>query len=212
MDLMGVINGLVTFVPRMIKAGKGGHIAAVSSMSGLMAAPTVAPYGAAKAGLINLMEAYWMALKPYGIGVSCLCPAGIKTNIAEASYTRPKALEKTGYNTNEKTIAFMRHHYSFGIDPVELAQILKKGIEDEVLLVLPFPDPERFMKEYGERMVNYCTKEGMKRQAELDVKRQQDRAKRPMPGLEGAFEAGWGNAREDLTWVKPSSRFKPEKK
>jgi len=207
-DLMGVINGLVTFVPRMIKAGLGGHIATVSSMSGLMAAPTVAPYGAAKAALINLMEAYWMALKPYNIGVSCLCPAGIKTNIAEASYTRPKALENTGYNTNEKTIQFMRHHYSFGIDPVELAKILKKGIEDEVLLILPFPDAEKMMKQYGERMVNYCTKEGMARQAEAEKKQREDFSKNAGVGLEGAAEAGWGNAREGLTWVKKSERFK----
>ncbi len=211
-DLFGVINGLVTFVPRMIKAGKGGHIATVSSMSGLMAAPTVAPYGAAKAALINLMEAYWMALKPYGIGVSCLCPGGIRTNIAEASYTRPKSLASTGYNTSEKTIEFMRHHYSFGIEPVELAKILKKGIEDEVLFILPFPEAEKMMKQYGERMVNLCSKVGMKRQAEIDAKRNEERLKHPMPGLEGAWEAGWGNAREDLTWVKKSARFAPKKK
>ena len=189
-DLMGVINGLVTFVPRMIKAGKGGHIAAVSSMSGFMAAPTVAPYGAAKAALINLMEAYWMALKPYGIGVSCLCPAGIKTNIAEASYTRPEALAKSGYNTSEKTIEFMRHHYSFGIDPVELAEILKKGIEDEVLFVLPFPEPEKMMKQYGERMVNYCTKEGMKRQEELEAKQREERQNIRCPVWKGRRRQG----------------------
>jgi NAD(P)-dependent dehydrogenase (short-subunit alcohol dehydrogenase family) len=211
-DLMGVINGMITFVPRMIQAGKGGHIAAVSSMSGLMAGPTVAPYGTAKAGVIHLMECYYLGLKPYGIGVSCLCPGGIKTNIAEASYTRPQKLANTGYNTNDKTIEFMRHHYSFGIDPVELAQILKKGIEDEVLLVLPFPEPERFMKEHLERMVNYCTKEGMKRQAEIEIKNQERRRTNPMPGLEGAYEAGWANANPDLTWVKKSERFKPKEK
>jgi hypothetical protein len=143
-----------------------------------------------------------MALKPYGIGVTCLCPGGIKTNIAEASYTRPEKLANTGYNTNEKTIAFMRHHYSFGIEPVELAKMLKKGIEDEVLLVIPFPNPEQMLKQYGERLANYCSPEGMKRQAEMDARRQEERRRHPMPGLEGAHEAGWGKAREDLTWVK----------
>jgi NAD(P)-dependent dehydrogenase (short-subunit alcohol dehydrogenase family) len=210
-DLMGVINGLVTFVPRMIKAGKGGHIASVSSMSGFMAGSTVTPYGTAKAGVIHLMECYWQALKPYGIGVSCLCPGGIKTNIAEASYTRPKALDNTGYNTSEKTVEFMRHHYSFGIEPVELAKILKKGIEDEVLLVLPFPEPEKMMKEFGERMVNFCTKEGMARQAARDAKMQEERKNHPMPGMEGAAEVEWGSARPDLTWVKKSERFKKKK-
>ncbi|MHB8104846.1 MAG: SDR family oxidoreductase, partial [Dehalococcoidales bacterium] len=128
-DLGGVVNGMVTFVPRMIKAGKGGHIATVASMGGLMGTAGCAPYSAAKAAVINLMESYYIALKPYGIGVTCLCPGGIKSNIGESSYTRPKSLANTGYNTNETTIAFMHKHYSYGIDPVELAHIFKKGIE-----------------------------------------------------------------------------------
>jgi NAD(P)-dependent dehydrogenase (short-subunit alcohol dehydrogenase family) len=200
--LGGVINGMVTFVPRMIKSGRPGHIATVASMGGLMGASRCAPYSAAKAAVINLMESYYQALKSYNIGVSCLCPGGIKTNIGESSYTRPKELSNTGYNTNEKTIAFMAHHYSFGIDPVELAQIFKKGIENDVLYVIPFPEPENFMKNVMERMVNYTTPEGMKRQAELNKKMMEERKKNPNPMMEGADEAGWGQAREDITWVK----------
>ncbi len=202
--LGGVINGMVTFVPRMIKAGLGGHIVTVSSMSGFMAAPTVAPYGAAKAAVINLMEAYYLALKPYGIGVSCVCPGGIRTNIAEASYTRPAHLANTGYNTNETTIEFMRHHYSFGIEPVELAWIVKKGIEDEQLLILPFPGAEKMLRDYGERLANYCSGEGARRQQELEMKRREEMMKHMGEDgpMKGAAEAGWGNARPDLDWVK----------
>jgi NAD(P)-dependent dehydrogenase (short-subunit alcohol dehydrogenase family) len=204
--LGGVINGMVTFVPRMIKAGKGGYIVSVSSMAGFMGGPTTAPYSAAKAAVINLMETYYQALKPYDIGVSCVCPGGIKSNIGESSYTRPKHLENTGYNTNETTIEFMRHHYSFGIDPVELAKILKKGIEDEVFFILPMPEPEKMLKGIAEQIINYATPEGMKRQEELNMKRREEMRKHPMPGLEGAAEAGWGRAREDLTWVKERQR------
>jgi NAD(P)-dependent dehydrogenase (short-subunit alcohol dehydrogenase family) len=204
--LGGVINGMVTFVPRMIKAGKGGYIATTASMAAFMGGATTAPYSAAKAAVLNLMESYYQALKPYGIGVSCLCPGGIRSNIAEASYTRPKSLENTGYNTNEKTIEFMRHHYSFGIDPVELANILKKGIENEQLFILPVPDPEKMLRGMVERIVNYATPEGMKRQEELMKKRMEEMAKNPMPGLEGADEAGWGRAKSNLTWVKERPR------
>jgi len=200
--LGGVINGMVTFVPRMIKAGKGGHIATTASMGGLMGGVGTAPYSAAKAAVINLMESYYQALKPYGIGVSCLCPGGIKTNIGESSYTRPKRLSNTGYNTNEKTIAFMRHHYSFGFDPVELAHIFKKGIENDVLYVMPMPEPEKMMRGICERMANYTTPEGMKRQEEANLKRMEEMRKTPAPMMQGAAEAGWGRAREDLTWVK----------
>jgi NAD(P)-dependent dehydrogenase (short-subunit alcohol dehydrogenase family) len=200
--LGGVVNGMVVFVPRIIKAGKGGHIATVASMGGLMGASRCAPYSAAKAAVINLMESYYQALKPYGIGVSCLCPGGIKTNIGESSYTRPKNLAATGYNTNETTIAFMRHHYSFGIDPVDLAKIFKKAIENDVLYVLPFDNPEEFMQRTMGRMVNYTTPEGMKRQEELNKKMMEERKTKPHPMMQGAEEAGWGMAKEDLTWVR----------
>jgi NAD(P)-dependent dehydrogenase (short-subunit alcohol dehydrogenase family) len=202
--LGGVINGMVTFVPRMIKAGKGGYIATTSSMGGFMGTSGCAPYSAAKAAVNNLMESYYQALKPYGIGVSVLCPGGIKSNIAEASFTRPKHLANTGYNINKKTIEFMRYHYSFGIDPVELAYVLKKEIENEQLFIIPVPDPERMLRDNFERIINYATPEGMQRQEELMKKRMEEMRKRMGKNnpMEGAVEAGWGKARADLTWVK----------
>jgi NAD(P)-dependent dehydrogenase (short-subunit alcohol dehydrogenase family) len=204
-DLGGVINGMVTFVPRMIKAGKGGYIVTTSSMGGFMGGMTTAPYSAAKAAVNNLMMSYYQALKPYGIGVSCLCPSGIISNIGESTFTRPKHLENTGYNVDEKVIEFMRYHYSMGIDPVELAQLVKKGIENEVFFILPFPDPEKVLRDALEGMFNYATPEGTKKQDEINKKRMEERKKHPMKNLEGAAEAGWGTARKDLTWVKASS-------
>ena len=204
--LGGVINGMVTFVPRMIKSGRPGHISTVASMGGLMGGATTAPYSAAKAAVINLMESYYTALKPYGIGVTCLCPGGIQSNIGESEYTRPEHLKTTGYNTSEKTIAFMRHHYSFGIDPIDLANILKKGIENEQLYVLPMDNPEEMLRQNFERFINYATPEGMKRQEELAKKRQEEMQGRmddKEGPLAGAREVNWGSAREDLTWVKP---------
>ncbi len=38
-NLGGIINGMVTFVPRMIKAGLGGHIVTIASLGGLGAGP-----------------------------------------------------------------------------------------------------------------------------------------------------------------------------
>jgi len=201
-DLGGVINGMVTFVPRMIKAGKGGYIATVSSWGGFMGQPGCAPYSAAKAAVNNLMESYYTALKPYGIGVSVLCPTGIKSNIGESTFTRPKHLENTGYHVTDQTIEFMRKHYSFGIDPVDLAKILKKGIEDEILYVIPLPDPEKALRDNFERVINYTTPQGTKRQDELEKKRREERKKNPAPNIQGADEARWGRARPDITWVK----------
>jgi len=203
-NLFGVINGLVTFVPRMIQAGKGGYIASTSSMAGFGGGPTVAPYAAAKAAVNSLMESYYLSLKPYGIGVSCLCPGGINSKIHEATFNRPGHLKSTGYLVNERTIEFEGKFNARGIDPVELAHILKRGIEDEVLYIVPAPDPEAMLRDHVERVVNYATPEGMKLQDELAQKRREEMRKR-MGGTDlfaGATEAGWGKAREDLTWVK----------
>jgi NAD(P)-dependent dehydrogenase (short-subunit alcohol dehydrogenase family) len=202
-DLGGVINGMVTFVPRMIKAGKGGYIVTTSSMAGFGAAPTCTPYSTAKAAVNSLMESYYQSLKPYNIGVSCLCPGGINTNIAEATFTRPAHLKNTGYRVDKRTIEFESKANAQGMDPVELAYILKKGIENEVLFILPDPDPEKVLREHLERIFNYSTPEGMKRQEELTNKRMEEMRK---PGSKspwaGAAEAGWGKARPDITWVK----------
>src|SRR4030065_1064846 len=58
-NLGGVINGMVIFVPRMLKAAKGGYIVTTSSMSGFMAASGCTPYSVAKAGGNSLMECYY---------------------------------------------------------------------------------------------------------------------------------------------------------
>ena len=55
-NLGGIINGMVTFVPRMIKAGLGGHIVTIASLGGLGPGSTTAPYSCSKAAVINLME------------------------------------------------------------------------------------------------------------------------------------------------------------
>jgi len=205
-NLFGVINGMVVFVPRMIKADKGGYIATTSSMSGFMAASGCTPYSVSKAGVNSLMESYYQALKPYGIGVSCLCPGGINSNIAEATYTRPKHLANTGYRVNKTTIEFEGKANAQGMDPVELANILKKGIENEQLFIIPTPEPEKMLRYSLERIINYATPEGMAKQEELMKKRMEEMRKH-MGGknlFEGAAEAGWGKAKEDITWVKES--------
>lgn len=200
--LGGVINGMITFVPRMIKAGKGGHIVTVSSWGGFMGFANTAAYACAKAAVNNLMESYYAALKPYGIGVTCLCPVGINSNIHEAPLTRPEHLKNTGYNVNEKTMEYERKNfYETGIDPVDLAKKLKKAIEDEVVFAFQFDNPEQMLRDNFERFLNYTTPEGLKRLEELEKKRREQMANRTSP-MANAEEVGWGKARKDITWVK----------
>lgn len=203
-NLGGVINGMVTFVPRMIKAGKGGHITTVASWGGFMGFANTAPYACAKAAVVNLMESYYMGLKPYGIGVSCLCPIGINSNIHESPLTRPEKLKNTGYNVSQKTMEYEKKaFYESGIDPVDLAKILKTGIENEQLYIFQFDNPEKMLRDNYERIINYATPEGMKRMEEMEKKRREEMAQRQNTGpMGGAEEAGWGKAKEGIDWVK----------
>jgi NAD(P)-dependent dehydrogenase (short-subunit alcohol dehydrogenase family) len=209
--LGGVINGMVTFVPRMIKAGKGGHIATTSSWGGFMGDSGTAPYSAAKAAVNNLMESYYLALKPYGIGVSVLCPMNIRSNIFEAVYTRPKHLQNTGYNVIEKTVNFLRSIHAQGMDPVELAQIFKKGIENEQLYVIPYPDSERMLKDNFQRVLYSASAEGVKKLEALRKKCAEEMRKQE--GGKNLYEhgsdMGFGKARADLTWVKNAAKESP---
>lgn len=153
-NLGGVINGMVTFVPRMIKSGKPGHIVTTSSLGGLMGSALAAPYSAAKAAVINLMESYRQGLEKHQIGVSVLCPANIKSNIAEASRLRPAQFGQSGYVENEDSIASLHSIHQHGMDPVELAQHVKRAIEANKLYVIPYPEAKDGLRAHFDQIVD----------------------------------------------------------
>jgi len=147
-NLGGVVNGMQTFVPRMIAAGRGGHIVTTSSVGGFEGNQAAGIYSAAKAAVINLMESYRMSLEKYGIGVSVLCPANIRSNIAEATKTRPEHLAKTGYVVNDEVIRSLHGIYSHGMDPMELARHVKRGIEENQLYIIPYPEVKEGLEKH----------------------------------------------------------------
>jgi len=215
----GVVNGLITFVPRMIKAGKGGYIAATVSWGAFGAAAMVAPYTAAKAAVLNLMESYYLALKPYGIGVSAICPANIKSRIYEtALLNRPEHLKNTGYNVNEKTQEFLASTHVHGIDPRVLAECLKEGIGNEQFLIIPYDDGPRMVELELRRFVDYASPEGMRA---IEERRNQPPTEEQLkmmsvregyeikPGPRNFFnnDSGFGKARADIDWIDPGKKL-----
>ena len=203
--LHAVVNGLVIFVPRMVKAyghKEEFHVAATSSMGAFMAGPTTAPYSAAKAAVNNLIYSYNESLKPYGGGATVLCPGNINSNIGEAEKYRPAHLRNTGYNVTDKTIDLLKSIHAQGMDPIELANHLKAGIENDQPLVIPYPNPEQMARQQHEIIENYCTPEGVKRLEEMRLQMEER-----MSSFRGGYEdAGFGKARADLDWVDPSKK------
>ncbi|MDR1206092.1 MAG: SDR family NAD(P)-dependent oxidoreductase [Peptococcaceae bacterium] len=214
--LSAVVNGLVIFVPRIIKAYAGKtecHIAATSSWGGWIAGPTTAPYSAAKAAVNNLMESYYVALKPYGIGASALCPMNINTNIWETERHRPERFKNSGYNTTEDVIDLLKEHVSGGIDPLELAERFKRGIEAGQVFIVPYPNAYEIVSREQERVRNYTSPDGMaKEEAAEQFMIKMREAGAPVPEGIAVLEkkgpkVGFGKARTDIDWVDASRKF-----
>ncbi|MBN8819519.1 MAG: SDR family NAD(P)-dependent oxidoreductase [Sphingomonas sp.] len=153
-NLNGVINGMVTFVPRMIASGKPGHIVTVSSLGGFMGSALAGPYSAAKAASVNLMEGYRQGLEKYGIGVSVCTPANIKSNIAEASRIRPAQFGSSGYVENEDSIASLHSIHQHGLEPEKLAEAIKKGIEENALYIIPYPEVREGLEKHFQAIID----------------------------------------------------------
>ena len=77
-NLTGTVNCLAPLVPRMI-AHKRGHIALMASVAGYGGLPTSAPYGATKAGLINLAESLKFDLDLHDVRISVVNPGFVDT-------------------------------------------------------------------------------------------------------------------------------------
>lgn len=87
-DLGGLINGITTFVPRILKHGEGGHIVNTCSIVAYIAVPGLV-YNTAKYAVRGITESLKYSLNPRGIGVSMLCPGPSNTNLGHSVDSRP---------------------------------------------------------------------------------------------------------------------------
>ncbi|MDV3127869.1 SDR family oxidoreductase [Mycobacterium sp. 21AC1] len=84
-NLMGTLYCVQSFLPGMIAAGKGGHLLATSSVSGMFPAwlPSQAPYSSAKLGVVGLMLNLGAELAPHDINTTVYCPGGVATGMKD---------------------------------------------------------------------------------------------------------------------------------
>jgi len=85
-NVMGVVNGLRSFIPRMLKNEEPGHIINTASMGGLTSPPHYSVYSASKHAVVALSECLHHDLREVTdrIGVSVLCPSFVKTALSDA--------------------------------------------------------------------------------------------------------------------------------
>lgn len=120
-NLLGVINGLRSFVPRLIEQDEG-HIINTASAAGMVTGPLMSPYYATKHAVVALSESLKMDLGVTGanVGVSVLCPEWVRTGIGECERNRPDGVSPSPVATAGEA-SLVRPLVEAGIDPDEIA-------------------------------------------------------------------------------------------
>lgn len=97
-NFWGVVHGVKAFLPHLKKSGDG-HIVNVSSLFGLLGIPTQAAYNASKFAVRGFTEALRQEMEIEGapVGVTCVHPGGIRTNIAVAG----RVIENRSYGLKD---------------------------------------------------------------------------------------------------------------
>lgn len=82
-NVVSIARANAVFLQGLIDQGSG-HIVNTASTAGLYAYGFERlPYSASKGAVVALSEALALYAKPRGVGVTCLCPGPVATNIAE---------------------------------------------------------------------------------------------------------------------------------
>ncbi len=117
-NLYGVVHGASVAYPIMMKQGFG-HIINTASIEGLVPIPSTASYAASKYGVVGLSNALRIEGADYGVKVSAVCPAYIKTAIFRDS--------KMINIDREKALAQLPDW--IGITPEKCARVILRGVE-----------------------------------------------------------------------------------
>jgi NAD(P)-dependent dehydrogenase (short-subunit alcohol dehydrogenase family) len=144
-NLLGVVRSNLVFLPLLLEQGSG-HIVNTASTAGLLPyGVDRLPYTATKHAIVGLSEALALYLRPRGIGVSCLCPAGVATNIAEqvAFYGEPAPPRVPPFPV---------------LDADTVGEILADGLGEGRFLILTAPEVADELREHGADVDAYLSR------------------------------------------------------
>lgn len=140
-NLYGVINGIQTFLPRMLERGDDCHIINTASMSAFVSLPGCGIYTATKMAVRGLSESLAMDLAETKVRVSMLCPGAVNTNIHQSLKARPAHLANTGYyKGTPEDEAMLKSVIAHGMEPERLAGYVLRAVEANTLYILPYPE------------------------------------------------------------------------
>jgi NAD(P)-dependent dehydrogenase (short-subunit alcohol dehydrogenase family) len=141
-NLVGVVNGIRAFVPRMIEQGEG-HVVNTASIAGLISAPGMGPYCATKHAVVAMSECllHDLTLAAGGkVKVSVLCPAWVKTRISDSDRNRPASAPagQGGARTPQDQMVetMVRAAVEAGMPPEVVAEKVLQAVIEEKFWIL----------------------------------------------------------------------------
>lgn len=133
-NLLGVINGLRTFVPTLLAQGRPAHVINTASLAGLLASPFLAAYTVTKQALVALSEVLHHEMAALGapVSVSVLCPGPVASRIMASDQAGAGAAAALG--------AQLEQSIREGMPADELAARVFQAIAEKRFWILPHPD------------------------------------------------------------------------
>ncbi len=145
-NLLGIVNGVNAFLPRMFEAGEPCHIVNTASLAGLLAEPTGGPYTASKFAIVGFTECLVNQYFNSNINFAVLCPAAVKTKIHINSLKLGKD-KSTVYSSDgvkrEEFKGFidgMGSVIESGIDPKIVSEMVVEAISKDIFYIVTHPE------------------------------------------------------------------------
>lgn len=142
-NMMGVLHGILAFLPHIQAHGEGGHIVNTASMAGLQSNLGFNPYATSKYAVVAMSEGLAKQLAGSTIGVTVLCPGYVRTQIGESARNRPQrygpppAVDPA--SPSGKLVAEIAKQLQAGLNPVDVAAQTLAAIQANQLYVFTHP-------------------------------------------------------------------------
>jgi NAD(P)-dependent dehydrogenase (short-subunit alcohol dehydrogenase family) len=158
-NLGGVINGLMTFLPRILRHGEGGHIVSTSSTNGIAATGVSITYCTTKFAVAGMMEALATELQNTNVGVSVLVPGPTMTELGRSSIeNRPAHLRNEGEQPPRPVERPPRDPVVW-MDPLETGERVIRGIRNNDLFIMTHPEFKAGYKARHDAIMRACPDE-----------------------------------------------------
>ena len=159
-NVMGLLNGMHTFVPAMQAQGTEAHIVNTASGAGLYSQhrPTMGPYVASKHCAVVITQAMKTELESQQSAVvpHLLCPSVVATPLVETSrFYQAQAHGKTSDDLGELDEISQQFHQRLnadGMSPDQVADLVFDAVREKRFWIMPHPNltEKRITDRYNE--------------------------------------------------------------